>query len=93
MKESVSSRLSPSGPGWALVRSGVLRETVVFVRDESVQLPPATARFVTYTRAELEILSTASREVLLQVHAAKKNLGARVIALNSLSDAGTDRAL
>jgi hypothetical protein len=93
LKESVSNRLSPNGPGWALVRSGVLRETVVFVRDEAVHPPAQAARFVTYTLAELEVLSTATREVLLQMHAGKKNFGARVVALNSLSGSGEDRAL
>lgn len=93
IKESVSSRLSPAGPGWALVWSSVLRETVVFVRDEGVLLPPAAARFVTYTRAELKILSTATREVLLHTHAAKRNVDARIVALNSLSDSGRDRTL
>jgi hypothetical protein len=93
MKESVSDRLSPGGPGWASVWSGILGETVVFVRDEGVRLPPAAPRCVTYTRTELEILSTATREVLLQMHTAKKNFGARVVALNGLSDAGEDRAL
>ena len=89
----VSSRLSPRGQGWASVRSGLLGETIVFVRDEAVVLPPAAARLVTYTRAELEILSTATREVLLQMHAAKKALGARVVALNSLSNSGEERIL
>lgn len=89
--ESVSSRLSPSGPGWAAVRSYVLGETIVFVRDDSVLLPPEAARFVTYTRAELEILSTATREVLRQMHGAKKHLGCSVISLNTLSNPEADR--
>src|ERR1700687_2015280 len=45
----VSRRLSAKGPGWAAVRSQVLSETVIFLRDEAVTIPKAAAGLVTYT--------------------------------------------
>lgn len=79
----VSGRLS-RGRGWAALRSHVLAEIVVFRRDEQVRIPDEFGRFVSYTRAELEILSTATPSVLRKIHRAKKISGGRVTALNAI---------
>src|ERR1700731_486930 len=68
----VAQRLSPDGPGWAAIRSSFLGETVVWVRDETVVLPPEATRLVSYTRTELEILSTSTEKALRLIHQAKK---------------------
>jgi hypothetical protein len=82
----VSRRLSPDGPGWVAVRSHVLGETVLFIRDEAVPVPPDAGDLVNYTRAELEILSTATEPGLKDIHRAKKLLGGRVTALNAVRE-------
>lgn len=82
---SVSWRLSPDGPGWAAVRSHVLGEAILFLRDEAVALPPEAAGLLTYTWAELEILATATEDALREIHRAKKLFGGRVTSLNTLS--------
>lgn len=88
---SVSWRLSPEGPGWAAVRSHLLGETVLFLRDETVPIPPEAAGLVTYTRAELSILATGSEEALKEIHRAKKVFGGRVTSLNSLAGTEVER--
>lgn len=88
---SVSRRLSPAGPGWAAVRSHLLGETVLFVRDEAVPIPPEAAGLVSYTRAELEMLATATKGALREIHRAKKLFGGRVTSLNSLAGAEAGR--
>ena len=89
----VSWRLSSAGPGWAAVRSHLLGETVVFLRDETVSLPTAVADLATYTRAELELLATATEGALKEIHRAKKLFGGRVTGLNMLDGAPVRRLL
>jgi len=79
--ETVSWRLSANGPGWAAVRSHLLAETIVFLRDESVPLPPTAAGLVNYTRAELEILRSATETALREIHAWKRAFGGRIESL------------
>src|ERR1700694_3305856 len=67
---TVSSLLGSRG--WAAVYSHLLGEEVLFVRDEAVTLPPSAARLVSYTRAELEILSTATAGALRAVPRGKQ---------------------
>jgi hypothetical protein len=84
LAEEASWRLSAEGPGWAAVRSHLLTEVVIFLRDEDVTLPPQAARLVTYTKAELAILRTSTPEILREIHRAKRTLPGRVTSLNTI---------
>ncbi len=53
---TASDRLSPAGPGWCLVRSSVLEDTVLWIRDERTSFPRQPKGRVVYTLAELDLL-------------------------------------
>jgi hypothetical protein len=73
-ESSVSWRLGSEGPGWALINSKLLEESVLFVRDEQIQLPPQSIDVVTYTVKELGVIGGMSKKALCEIHGAKRVL-------------------
>lgn len=71
--------------GWAALRSDVLGETVLIVRDMDVPLPEALRRrYVRYTFREVQLLRGTSPEALREIHAAKRVFGGEVIPAEGL---------
>jgi hypothetical protein len=65
--------------GYAVVASGVIDDIVVFVRDESVVVPPKWASKVTYTLDELALMVGSSPEAVKQIHDVKRIFGGKVV--------------
>jgi len=77
----VAERLAPGGPGWVVVRSAVLGEPVLWVRDAATPFPRAVAGIVRYTRAELDALDAAGHiepADLQALHRLKRTLGGTI---------------
>ena len=60
--------------GYAGIRSGIINDIVVFVRDDSVALPAKWVSKVTYTMDELALTVRSSPEAEKQIHEVKRVL-------------------
>ena len=65
--------------GYAGIRSGIIDDIVVFVRDDSVVVPPKWASKVTYTMDELTLMVGSSPEAVKQIHDVKRIFGGKVV--------------
>lgn len=65
--------------GYAGIRSGIIDDIVVFVRDDSVALPAKWASKVTYTMDELALMVGSSPEAVKQIHNVKRIFGGKVV--------------
>jgi len=65
--------------GWAVIYSRTLGQQVLWLRDSGIVVPDRWRRYVAYTLAELAALRGATKDELLQIHAAKRVLGGRVL--------------
>ncbi len=65
--------------GYAGIRSGIIDDIVVFVRDDSVALPAKWASKVTYTMDELTLMVGSSPEAVKQIHDVKRIFGGKVV--------------
>ena len=68
-----------STQGYAGIRSGIIDDIVVFVRDDSVVVPPKWAYKVTYTMDELTLMVGSSPEAVKQIHDVKRIFGGKVV--------------
>ena len=81
-----TEQLSDTGPGWCLVRSAVLGETVLWLRDDQTAFPRSAAGHVVYTLDELDRLvdSGTDAETLRSVHRLKRSFpGAAFLSVRS----------
>lgn len=65
--------------GYAGIRSGIINDIVVFVRDDSVALPAKWVSKVTYTMDELALMVGSSPEAVKQIHNVKRIFGGKVV--------------
>ena len=65
--------------GYAGIRSGIIDDIVVFVRDDSVVVPAKWASKVTYTMDELTLMVGSSPEAVKQIHEVKRVFGGKVV--------------
>jgi len=65
--------------GYAGIRSSIIDDIVVFVRDDSVALPAKWASKVTYTMDELALMVGSSPEAVKQIHDVKRIFGGKVV--------------
>lgn len=77
-----SIQQSFDSPGWCLVRSAVLQETVLWIRDERTPFPRQPKGRVVYTLAELDLLLDREATVadLRTLHAIKRTFQGAVAA-------------
>ena len=65
--------------GYAGIQSGIIDDIVVFVRDNSVVVPPKWSSKVTYTMEELALMVGSSPEAVKQIHDVKRIFGGKVV--------------
>jgi len=68
-----------STQGYAGIRSSIIDDIVVFVRDDSVVVPPKWASKVTYTMDELTLMVGSTPEAVKQIHDVKRIFGGKVV--------------
>jgi len=68
-----------STQGYAGIRSGIIDDIVVFVRDDSVVVPPKWASKAKYTMDELTLMVGSSPEAVKQIHDVKRIFGGKVV--------------
>ncbi len=65
--------------GYAGIRSGIIDDIVVFVRDDSVVVPPKWSSKVIFTMDELTLMVGSSPEAVKQIHEVKRVFGGKVV--------------
>lgn len=65
--------------GYAGIRSSIVDDIVVFVRDDSVAVPDKWADKVRFTMDELKLMIGSSPEVVKQIHEVKRVFGGKVV--------------
>jgi hypothetical protein len=65
--------------GYAGIRSGIIDDIVVFVRDDSVVVPPKWSGKVIFTMDELTLMVGSSPEAVKQIHEVKRVFGGKVV--------------
>ena len=65
--------------GYAGIRSSIIEDIVVFVRDDSVVVPDKWADKVRFTMNELKLMIGSSPEAVKQIHEVKKVFGGKVV--------------
>jgi len=65
--------------GYAGIRSGIIDDIVIFVRDESVVVPPKWSGKVIFTMDELTLMVGSSPEAVKQIHEVKRVFGGKVV--------------
>jgi len=65
--------------GYAGIRSGIIDDIVVFVRDDSVVVPPKWSSKVIFTIDELTLMVGSSPEAVKQIHEVKRVFGGKVV--------------
>ncbi|MCL5103111.1 MAG: hypothetical protein M1133_03205 [Armatimonadetes bacterium] len=65
--------------GYAGIRSGIIDDIVVFVRDDSVVVPPKWSGKVIFTMDELTLMIGSSPEAVTQIHEVKRVFGGKVV--------------
>ena len=68
-----------STQGYAGIRSGIIDDIVVFVRDDSVVVPPKWSSKVIFTMDELTLMVGSSPEAVKQIHEVKRVFGGKVV--------------
>ena len=68
--------------GYAGIRSSIIDDIVVFVRDDSVVVPPKWSSKVTYTMDELTLMVGSSPEAVKQIHDVKRIFGGTVVPID-----------
>lgn len=65
--------------GYAGIRSSIIEDIVVFVRDDSVVVPAKWSGKVTFTMDELALMIGSSPEAVKQIHEVKRVFGGKVV--------------
>lgn len=65
--------------GYAGIRSSIIEDNVVFVRDDSVVVPDKWAGKVRFAMDELRLMIGSSSEVVKQIHEVKRVFGGKVV--------------
>ncbi len=65
--------------GYAGIRSSVIEDIVVFVRDDSVVVPAKWSGKVIFTMDELSLMISSSPEAVKQIHEVKRVFGGKVV--------------
>lgn len=65
--------------GYAGIRSSVIEDIVVFVRDDSVVVPARWSGKVRFTMDELSLMVGSSPEAVKQIHEVKRVFGGKVV--------------
>ena len=66
--------------GYAGIRASIIEDIVVFVRDDSVVVPPKWSSKVTFTMDELTLMVGSSPEAVKQIHEVKRVFGGKVVS-------------
>lgn len=75
--------------GYAGIRSSIIDDIVVFVRDDSVVVPSKWSSKVTFTMDELALMIGSSPEAVKQIHEVKRVFGGKVVPAGDDPFAGT----
>ena len=67
--------------GYTAIRSTVLNDVVLFVRDDSVAVPDKWADKVPFTMDELALVVGSAPEMLKQIHEVKRVFGGKVVPI------------
>jgi hypothetical protein len=78
--------------GYAVIRSGVVDDIVVFVRDDSVAVPIRWSSKVRFTMNELSLMVGSSPEAVKRVYEVKRVFGGKVVAPGDDPVGGTQPA-
>lgn len=65
--------------GYAGIRSSILQDIVVFVRDDSVAVPAKWSGKVIFTMDELSLMIGSAPEAVKQIHEVKRVFGGKVV--------------
>lgn len=65
--------------GYACIRSSIIEDIVIFVRDDSVVVPDKWADKVRFTMDELALMVGSSPEAVKQIHEVKRVFGGKVV--------------
>lgn len=65
--------------GYSGIRSSIIEDIVVFVRDESVVVPDKWIDKVRFTMEELKLMVGSSPEAVKQIHTVKRIFGGKVV--------------
>ncbi len=65
--------------GYAGIRSSIIEDIVVFVRDDSVVVPAKWSGKVTFTMDELSLMIGSAPEAVSQIHEVKRVFGGKVV--------------
>ncbi|MCE5322403.1 hypothetical protein LLG46_03690 [bacterium] len=68
--------------GYAGIRSSIIEDIVIFVRDDSVAVPDKWAGKVRFTMDELKLMVGSSSEVVKQIHEVKRVFGGKVVPVD-----------
>jgi hypothetical protein len=66
--------------GYACIRSSIIEDIVIFVRDDSVVVPDKWADKVRFTMEELGLMIGSSPEAVKQIHEVKRVFGGKVVS-------------
>lgn len=66
--------------GYAGIRSSIVEDIVVFVRDDSVVVPAGWSGKVIFTMDELSLMIGSSPEAMKQIHEVKRVFGGKVVS-------------
>jgi len=66
--------------GYACIRSSIIEDIVIFVRDDSVVVPAKWADKVRFTMDELALMIGSSPEAVKQIHEVKRVFGGKVVS-------------
>jgi hypothetical protein len=66
--------------GYACIRSSIIEDIVIFVRDDSVVVPDKWADKVRFTMDELALMIGSSPEAVKQIYEVKRVLGGKVVS-------------
>ncbi|MHB9037064.1 MAG: hypothetical protein ACYC64_10370 [Armatimonadota bacterium] len=75
--------------GYACIRSAVIDDIVVFVRDDSVAVPARWACKVRFTMGELILMVGSAPEMVKQMHEVKRVFGGMVVPVDDYPFGGT----
>ncbi|MCX6343467.1 MAG: hypothetical protein NT018_00160 [Armatimonadetes bacterium] len=67
--------------GYAIIKSGVINDVIIFVRDETIVVPDQWARKVRYTMDELTLMIGSAPEAVKQLHDVKRIFGGTVVPI------------
>lgn len=75
--------------GYAVIRSAIVNDVVIFVRDDSAEIPTKWAGNVRFTTEELSLMVGSSPGAIKQIYEVKRTFGGKLVPADDDSFGGT----